>query len=109
MAAVQLSDYRPAPFLLERTDLTVRLHASHALVEARLTFLPNPQAPVSGGEALVLMGVDLDLEDLRLDGSPLAAEAFELQSDRLLLTAPPQRPFVLESRVRITPHTNTTL
>jgi len=109
MAAVHLSDYRPAPFLLERTDLTVQLHASHTLVEARLTFLPNPQAPGPGGQALELMGVDLDLEDLRLDGSPLAAEAFELQSDRLLLKAPPERPFVLESRVRITPNTNTTL
>jgi aminopeptidase N len=109
MAAVHLSDYRPAPFLLERTDLTVQLHASHALVEARLTFLPNPQAPGPGGQVLELMGVDLDLEDLRLDGSPLAAEFFELQSDRLLLTAPPQLPFVLESRVRIAPHTNTTL
>ena len=109
MAAVHLSDYRPAPFLLERTDLTVQLHAGHALVEARLAFLPNPQAAASGGQALELMGVDLELEDLRLDGAPLSAEAFELQSDRLLLKAPPQRAFVLESRVRITPHTNTTL
>jgi aminopeptidase N len=45
MAAVHLSDYRPAPFLLERTDLTVRLQASHTLVEARLAFLPNPLVP----------------------------------------------------------------
>ena len=109
MAPVHRSDYRPAPFLLERTDLTVQLHASHALVAARLAFLPNPQAPASGGQVLELMGVDLDLEDLRLDGSPLAAGLLEHQSDRLLLMAPPQRPFVLESRVRITPDTNTTL
>ena len=109
MAAVLLSDYRPAPFLLERTDLSVQLYADHTMVEARLAFLPNPQAEVSGGQPLELMGVDLELEDLRLDGSPLAADAFERHSDRLLLTALPQGPFVLESRVRITPHTNTTL
>jgi len=36
MAVVHLADYRPAPYLLERTDLTVRLFADHALVEARL-------------------------------------------------------------------------
>jgi len=109
MAAVHLSDYRPAPFLLERTDLTVRLQASHTLVEARLAFLPNPLVPSGEGQVLELMGVDLELEDLRLDGAPLAAEAFERHSDRLVLLTPPQRPFVLESRVRITPHTNTTL
>ena len=109
MAAVHLSDYRPAPYLLERTDLAFQLHADHTLVEARLAFLPNSQAEISGGQPLELMGVDLELEDLRLDGSPLAAQSFERHSDRLLLLAPPQRPFVLESRVRITPHTNTTL
>ncbi|MCX5960027.1 MAG: aminopeptidase N [Cyanobacteria bacterium] len=109
MAAVLLSDYRPAPFLLERTDLSVQLYADHTMVEARLAFQPNPQAEVSGGQPLELMGVDLELEELRLDGSPLAADAFERHSDRLLLKALPQGPFVLESRVRITPHTNTTL
>ena len=50
MAAVHLSDYRPASFLLERTDLTLQLHADHTLVEARLAFLPNPQVPALGGQ-----------------------------------------------------------
>jgi aminopeptidase N len=107
MAAVRLADYRPAPFLLERTDLTVQLFESHALVLARLAFLPNPQA--SAGQALELMGVDLELEELLLDGSPLPAAAMERQNDRLLLLDPPQRPFLLTSRVRIKPQTNTTL
>ena len=44
MAAVRLADYRPAPYLLERTDLTVRLFQDHALVEAALAFRPNPAA-----------------------------------------------------------------
>lgn len=30
MARVRLADYRPAPYLLERTDLTVRLLGNQA-------------------------------------------------------------------------------
>jgi len=106
MGAVHLADYRPAPFLLDRTDLTVRLFHDHALVETVLAFRPNPAA---SSAPLVLMGVDLALEALSLDGAPLPASAYAQEADRLVLAAPPQRPFVLASRVRIQPHSNTTL
>jgi aminopeptidase N len=106
MAVVRLADYRPAPQLLERIELTVQLHADHSEVAARLECAPNPAA-LPG--PLVLRGVDLELLNLSLDGEPLAAEAFGLEPEQLVLTAPPQRPFVLESRVRIHPETNTTL
>ena len=36
MATVRLADYRPAPYLLSRTDLTVRLFDDHALVDLSL-------------------------------------------------------------------------
>ena len=42
MATVRLADYRPAPCLIERTDLRVQLFADHSLVEAELAFAPNP-------------------------------------------------------------------
>jgi aminopeptidase N len=118
MAAVRLADYRPAPYWLERTDLTVRLFQDHALVEAALAFRPNPaagappsaaQGLAEGGVPLVLMGVDLALESLAIEGTPLVESAFALESDRLVVIDPPQRPFLLQSRVRINPHTNTTL
>ncbi|MFN5194918.1 MAG: aminopeptidase N, partial [Cyanobacteriota bacterium] len=54
-------------------------------------------------------GVDLQLEQLLLDGAPLPPAAYSLQPDRLLLHHPPERPFSLTSRVRIHPHSNTTL
>jgi aminopeptidase N len=106
MGAVHLADYRPAPFLLDRTDLTVRLFHDHAVVETVLAFRPNPAA---SSAPLVLMGVDLALEELSLDGAPLPASAYAQEADRLVLAAPPQRPFVLASRVQIQPHSNTTL
>ena len=44
MSLVRLADYRLAPYLLERTDLTVQLHSGHTEVLAQLAFLPNPLA-----------------------------------------------------------------
>jgi aminopeptidase N len=106
MSTVRLADYRPAPQLLERTDLTVCIHADHTDVSARLAFQPNPAGEPG---ALLLRGLDLELLELTLDGEPLAPAAFVVDGDGLRLADPPQRPFVLESRVRIHPETNTTL
>jgi aminopeptidase N len=105
MALVRLADYRPAPYLLERTDLTVQLHADHTEVGAQLAFR---SAGVSAGP-LVLQGVDLELLELRLDGRPLEPPAYQLGNDQLLIPDPPAGPFLLESRVRIHPETNSTL
>ena len=58
MPLVRLADYRPAPYLLERTDLTVQLQSGHAEVLAQLVFFPNPLAQPG---PLVLQGVDLEL------------------------------------------------
>ena len=101
MAVVHLADYRPAPYLLERTDLTVRLFADHALVEARLAFLPGPGAPEGPEgtvEPLELRGVDLELRALALDGVPLPPEAYRLEDDRLLVLQPPRRPICMAMR-----------
>ncbi len=106
MPLVRLADYRPAPYLLERTDLTVQLYSGHTEVLAQLAFVPNPLAQPG---PLVLQGVDLELLELRLDGELLPAEAFELSADQLVITQPPAGVFQLQSRVRIHPETNSTL
>ncbi|MEB3353085.1 MAG: aminopeptidase N [Cyanobacteriota bacterium] len=103
---VRLADYRPAPQLLERTDLVVVLAAAATEVSARLSFQPNPAAAWG---PLVLQGVDLELLELHLDGEPLAPEAYRLDVDQLVIPEPPRRSFVLETRVRIHPETNSTL
>ena len=106
MAVVRLADYRPAPQVLERTDLCVRLHPHHTEVVAQLAFAPNAAAEPG---PLELRGVELELLELAIDGTPLAAGACRQSDDRLVIAEPPQRPFLLTSRVRIHPETNTTL
>ncbi len=111
MAVVRLADYRPAPYLLQRTDLTVRLFADHALVAARLAFHQRPEAGESDAEGapLELRGVDLELLSLALDGVPLPPEDYLQEDDRLILHRPPPGAFVIESEVRLRPQANTTL
>ncbi len=107
MSTVRLADYRPAPYLLSRTDLTVRLFADHAVVQAELAFAANPAG--AAGAPLELAGVDLQLERLAIDGRPLSPQDYEPGDGTLQIKAPPRAPFVLSSQVRIEPHTNTTL
>jgi len=106
MTTVRLADYRPAPQVLERTDLTVHLGADATEVEARLTFRPNPGVAAA---PLRLEGVGLELIELRLDGSLLPNDAYQLVDGGLIISHPPAEPFQLGSRVRIHPETNTTL
>jgi aminopeptidase N len=113
MATVHLANYRPAPFLIERTDLIVRLFDDHALVDSRLVFEPNPAAEGVDGRpppgALELVGVGLDTLALAIDGTPPAEGACTIEAERLLLHSPPKRSFVLSASVRIDPHRNTAL
>jgi aminopeptidase N len=114
MAVVRLADYLPAPHLLRRTGLVVRLFDDHAVVEAELAFAPNPlvcgaRDADASGSTLELKGVDLALEALAIDGTPLESGAYRLEPGRLLIPSPPAGPFLLTSRVRIEPQRNTAL
>jgi aminopeptidase N len=108
MNLVRLGDYRPSAQLLHRTDLCFRLFDDHAVVEAELHFAPNP-AVEDGRSPLRLKGVNLQLEELRLDGKPLDSSAYGLDDEGLTLRQVPAGPFRLASRVRIHPQTNTSL
>jgi aminopeptidase N len=112
MPPVRLADYRPYPYLLERTDLTVRLQGQLALVTAQLAFMPNPSAAADGpqpGGPLELAGVDLALKALAIDGEPLDPSAYRIQEGRLILEHPPLGAFVLTTEVVIDPWANGSL
>ncbi|MEB3361645.1 MAG: aminopeptidase N [Synechococcaceae cyanobacterium] len=118
-APVRLSDYRPSPWRLLRTDLQVCLHNDHTTVAASLAVEPDPlgweawQAESCSSRTAVpsldLRGVDLETLSLAIDGEPLAETDLLRGDEQLRLLAPPPRPFLFQSTVRIDPHRNTSL
>jgi len=101
---VYLADYRPWPFRLDHVSLHLDIHDGHTLVTAELSLQPRP-----GAQELVLNGVDLVLEHLAIDGVPLSESDYRIEDERLVVTRFPAVSFVLSSRVRIHPETNTAL
>ncbi|MCT0248780.1 aminopeptidase N [Synechococcus sp. CS-205] len=105
MSVVRLADYRPFPYRLVRTDLTVRLLGEQALVAS--TLLLEPLA--SGPEPLVLRGAGFELLSLSLDGQRVGPEEIRRDGDAYILTNLPGQPFRLDSQVRLHPRENTSL
>ena len=68
-SAIYLKDYRPPPFLIQRTRLEFDLHEDHATVSAVLDVVRAEGA--GADEALVLHGQELQLERVELDAFDL--------------------------------------
>jgi aminopeptidase N len=101
---VRLEDYQPPAFRVETVDLRFDLEPSATRVHARLRM--TRQGPADA--AVVLDGVQLDLLDIAIDGRPLAAEAYVVEPERLVIAQAPDS-FVLETTVQIDPAGNTAL
>jgi aminopeptidase N len=106
--AVKLADYRAPDFLIDHVDLDVTLDGANTRVTAILDMRPNP-AGISGAP-LVLVGDELVLaEPVQVDGAGVTATDVSVTSDRLVLQAPPQRPFKLRLVTALDPAANTKL
>ncbi|HMA71502.1 MAG TPA: aminopeptidase N [Xanthobacteraceae bacterium] len=106
-ASVRLADYRPPDWLVETADLDVSLDSTNTIVRARLKLKPNPQASVPA--PVVLDGDELRLRSIKLDGEPLAADAYVATPDSLTIPQPPNRAFLLETETVLDPSANTKL
>ena len=104
---IYLKDYRKPGFLIHATALTIDIREGHALVEAVLDMERAPETPAD--DALVLHGVDLELELLQIDDKVLEADQYYHEAERLIIRKVPAGKFRLQSRVRIHPEKNTAL
>lgn len=105
---IRLADYKAPNYLIETTDLHFDLHDSHTLVTADIRFYINANVPDAKGKPLELVGVELELLSLALDGQPLAESAYSIDGETLTVTAVPEQ-FVLQVKTRIKPQENTSL
>jgi aminopeptidase N len=104
---VRLKDYRPPDWLVDTVELDVSLDVTATRVRATLALRPNGDGAAPA--PLVLDGDGLSLRALKLDGAPLAADAFVATPDRLTIAQPPHRPFRLEIETVVDPSANTQL
>jgi aminopeptidase N len=104
---IRLEDYRPPAYLVDTIDLYVELDPTRTRVRARLQVRVNPDCPDSQG-TLQLDGRQLQLLHVMLDGRPLSADEYVVDSETLTIPGVPEQ-FALETLVEINPDANTAL
>ncbi len=82
--AVRREAYRAPGFLIDRVELVFELDAHDTRVESTLTLRRNPAA--APDTPLELDGDGITLESIRLDGAPLADDAWRLSEDGRRIT-----------------------
>lgn len=99
---IYLKDYTPPTFLVEHIDLTIALFDTNAKVTACL----NMRRQTAGD--LVLLGRELVLEEICLNGKKLTESDYHLNSESLTIKNAPDD-CEIKTIVTITPQTNTSL
>src|SRR6056297_2822916 len=99
---IHLEDYTSFGFAVESVHLTFKLAPIATRVISKIAFAPNPDAT---DRTFFLHGEDLDLKWARIDGQNVMPEVTETG----LRCAVPDKPFVWEAEVEISPQTNTAL
>ena len=102
--SIRLADYTPWAFELPAIALDVNIQSDHVVVSSRLSLKPR-----RSGEPLVLCGVDLAIESLAIDQTPLQPEDYSFTDGRLSIPNVPGQPFVLETCCRLDPYSNSSL
>lgn len=99
---IYLKDYQKPSFLVESINLDIQVYDDHTLVDSTLVM----KRQTAG--ALVLLGRDLELKSIQLNGQTLSAEQYDLDSEQLLITDAPDQ-VILKTQVVIHPESNTQL
>ncbi|MBL4684273.1 MAG: aminopeptidase N [Nannocystaceae bacterium] len=99
-------DYQPTAYLVDTVDLSFELGEDESVVTATLGIRRAPGA--KPGTPLVLDGERLELRSIAIDGAPLAADRYRVESATLTVLDVPEA-FSLETVVALRPQDNTEL
>lgn len=105
--AIYLKDYQAPDYWIDTTDLTFDLHEDHALVTSVLGIRRNEELG-SDTPDLALVGVELELVSLHLDGVELSSDQYRVGHESLTLPVS-SKAFNLTVVTRIRPQENTSL
>ncbi|AOA59936.1 aminopeptidase N [Acinetobacter larvae] len=101
-STIYLKDYQKPTFAVEHIDLDIQVHADHTRVLAKLQMQRQ-----SAGE-LCLLGRDLQLVAVRINGRALTEKDYRLDTEQLVILDAPEQ-LLLETEVIIHPENNTML
>ncbi len=104
---IYLKDYKTPAWLVDHVALDFDLHDSATRVTARLQFYLNPDRH-GVTEPLVLDGEQLQLLEVKLDGTVLSGNDYQRDDESLQIAAVPEK-FTLEVTTQIDPLNNTAL
>ncbi|MGK5736211.1 aminopeptidase N [Acinetobacter junii] len=99
---IYLKDYQKPSFLVESINLDIQVYDDHTIVDSTLVM----KRQATG--ALVLLGRDLELKSIRLNGELLTADQYELDTEQLTITDAPDE-VIIQTQVIIHPESNTQL
>lgn len=99
---IYLKDYQKPSFLVESINLNIQVYDEHTIVDSTLVMKRQ-----TAGE-LVLLGRDLELKSVQLNGQTLSAEQYHLDTEQLVITDAPDE-VIVQTQVIIHPESNTQL
>ncbi|HRM14411.1 MAG TPA: aminopeptidase N [Acinetobacter parvus] len=99
---IYLKDYQKPAFLVESIHLDIQVYDDHTIVDSRLVMKRQ-----AAGE-LVLLGRDLELQSIQMNGQLLNAGQYQLDSEQLVITDAPDQ-VIVQTKVIIHPESNTQL
>ena len=105
---IYLKDYQPPHFVIEETHLRFDLFEDYSQVDSRLVMRRNNEQHANYAGPLVLVGQQLELLSIKVDGQSLTADDYQLEGDNLTIYKVTDE-FVLEISTRIEPQNNTAL
>ena len=101
---IYLKDYQAPQFVIEHTLLCFDLYEDHVLVSSELTMRRTDET----SSALALDGQNLELVSIKVDGSALSSDAYDIDDDHLVINDLPAE-FMLAVQTKIKPQDNTSL
>lgn len=108
MQTIYRKNYQPPAYLIKTVTLHFMLDAKNTQVIANLQIHKNPAS--QNTTTLTLLGENLLLKTVALDGVMLATKEFQLDAEKLIINSVPQnRPFSIRIENQISPQTNTAL
>jgi Aminopeptidase N len=82
---IYLKDYQKPSFVVDSIDLNIQVYDDHTLVSSKLEM----QRQTAGD--LVLLGRDLELQSIQLNGQPLNASDYILDAEQLVISNAPDQ------------------